>query len=78
MQRQAHAHQVLRRLLEGSGEGRYLRLGIRVRGMGAVSDAWPRHRTGPVPYCASYAGFSIYLRTAIRLAATTWRTAGMR
>jgi len=55
--------------LKGSYEGRNFRFGIREFGMGAVSNAVSLHKTGLVPYCATFTIFSDYMRHAIRLAA---------
>merc|ERR1739836_108185 len=55
--------------LKGSYEGRNFRFGIREFGMGAVSNALSFHKTGLVPYCATFTIFSDYMRNAIRLAA---------
>jgi len=55
--------------LKGSYDGRNMRFGIREFGMGAVSNAVSLHKTGLVPYCATFTIFSDYMRNAIRLAA---------
>merc|ERR1711933_289191 len=55
--------------LRDSYEGRNFRFGIREFGMGAVSNALALHKTGLVPYCATFTIFSDYMRNAIRLAA---------
>merc|ERR1712060_1002389 len=55
--------------LKGSYEGRNFRFGIREFGMGAVSNAVSLHKTGLVPYCATFTIFSDYMRNSIRLAA---------
>merc|ERR1712050_762975 len=55
--------------LKGSYEGRNFRFGIREFGMGAVSKAVALHKTGLVPYCATFTIFSDYMRNSIRLAA---------
>merc|ERR1712203_186462 len=55
--------------LKGSYEGRNFRFGIREFGMGAVCNAVSLHKTGLVPYCATFTIFSDYMRHAIRLAA---------
>ncbi|CAK0861271.1 unnamed protein product [Prorocentrum cordatum] len=55
--------------LKGSYEGRNMRFGIREFGMGAVANAVSLHKTGLVPYCATFTIFSDYMRNAIRLAA---------
>merc|ERR1712003_323468 len=46
-----------------------MRFGIREFGMGAVANAVSLHKTGLVPYCATFTIFSDYMRNAIRLAA---------
>merc|ERR1711972_1232249 len=55
--------------LKESYEGRNFRFGIREFGMGAISNALSLHKTGLVPYCATFTIFSDYMRNAIRLAA---------
>merc|ERR1712176_803677 len=55
--------------LKGSYEGRNFRFGIREFGMGAVANAVSLHKTGLVPYCATFTIFTDYMRNAIRLAA---------
>merc|ERR1711866_42726 len=55
--------------LKGSYEGRNMRFGIREFGMGAVCNAVSLHKTGLVPYCATFTIFSDYMRNAIRLSA---------
>merc|ERR1712060_438153 len=55
--------------LKDSYEGRNMRFGIREFGMGAVCNAAALHKTGLVPYCATFTIFSDYMRNAIRLAA---------
>ncbi|CAK0819794.1 unnamed protein product [Prorocentrum cordatum] len=55
--------------LKDSYEGRNMRFGIREFGMGAVCNAISLHKTGLVPYCATFTIFSDYMRNAIRLAA---------
>jgi transketolase len=55
--------------LKGSYEGRNMRFGIREFGMGAVCNAVSLHKTGLVPYCATFTIFTDYMRNAIRLAA---------
>jgi len=55
--------------LKGSYEGRNFRFGIREFGMGAVCNAVALHKTGLVPYCATFTIFSDYMRNAIRLSA---------
>jgi len=55
--------------LKDSYEGRNMRFGIREFGMGAVCNAMSLHKTGLVPFCATFTIFSDYMRNAIRLAA---------
>jgi len=55
--------------LNGSYEGRNMRFGIREFGMGAIANALSLHKTGLVPYCATFTIFSDYMRNAIRLSA---------
>jgi len=55
--------------LKGSYEGRNMRFGIREFGMGAICNAISLHKTGLVPYCATFTIFSDYMRNAIRLSA---------
>jgi len=55
--------------LKGSYEGRNMRFGIREFGMGAVCNAVSLHKTGLIPYCATFTIFSDYMRNAIRLSA---------
>jgi len=55
--------------LKGSYEGRNFRYGIREFGMGAISNALSLHKTGLVPYCATFTIFTDYMRNSIRLAA---------
>merc|ERR1712187_97676 len=55
--------------LKGSYEGRNMRFGIREFGMGAVCNAVSLHKTGLIPYCATFTWVSDYMRNAIRLAA---------
>merc|ERR1740121_392167 len=55
--------------LKNSYEGRNMRFGIREFGMGAICNAVSLHKTGLVPYCATFTIFSDYMRNSIRLAA---------
>mmetsp|Transcript_36994 Transcript_36994/g.86714 ORF Transcript_36994/g.86714 Transcript_36994/m.86714 type:complete len:779 (+) Transcript_36994:106-2442(+) len=55
--------------LKESYEGRNMRFGIREFGMGAISNAISLHKTGLVPYCATFTIFTDYMRNAIRLSA---------
>jgi len=42
---------------------------VREFGMGAVANALALHKTGIIPYCATFLIFSDYMRNAIRIAA---------
>lgn len=55
--------------LQGSYAGRNFRFGIREFGMGAVSNGLSLHKTGLMPYCATFTIFTDYMRNSIRLAA---------
>jgi transketolase len=55
--------------LKGSYAERNMRFGIREFGMGAISNAISLHKTGLIPYCATFTIFSDYMRNAIRLSA---------
>lgn len=55
--------------LPGHYENRNMRFGIREFGMGAMANAISLHKTGLVPYCATFLIFSDYMRNSIRLAA---------
>merc|ERR1712113_209173 len=55
--------------LEGSFEGRNMRFGVREFGMAAVCNAISLHKTGLIPYCATFTVFTDYMRHAIRVAA---------
>eukprot|EP00933_Yihiella_yeosuensis_P067608 TRINITY_DN7253_c1_g1_i2.p1 TRINITY_DN7253_c1_g1~~TRINITY_DN7253_c1_g1_i2.p1 ORF type:complete len:792 (-),score=188.33 TRINITY_DN7253_c1_g1_i2:354-2729(-) len=55
--------------LKGSYEERNFRFGIREFGMGAVCNALSLHKTGLIPYCATFTIFTDYMRGAIRVAA---------
>jgi transketolase len=55
--------------LKGSYSERNMRFGIREFGMGAVANAVSLHKTGLVPYCATFTIFTDYMRGAIRIAA---------
>jgi len=46
-----------------------MRFGIREFGMGAISNAIALHKTGLIPYCATFTIFTDYMRNAIRLSA---------
>lgn len=55
--------------LAGQYENRNVRFGVREFGMGAVSNALALHKTGIIPYCATFLIFTDYMRNAIRIAA---------
>eukprot|EP00276_Gloeochaete_wittrockiana_P009105 CAMPEP_0184644108 /NCGR_PEP_ID=MMETSP0308-20130426/863_1 /TAXON_ID=38269 /ORGANISM="Gloeochaete witrockiana, Strain SAG 46.84" /LENGTH=786 /DNA_ID=CAMNT_0027072441 /DNA_START=106 /DNA_END=2466 /DNA_ORIENTATION=+ len=52
-----------------SYEGRNLRFGVREFAMGAICNGLYLHKTGLIPYCATFLIFTDYLRAAIRLSA---------
>jgi transketolase len=54
---------------KGSYEGRNLRFGVREHGMGAICNGIYLHKTGLIPYCATFLVFADYMRAAMRLAA---------
>merc|ERR1719197_93805 len=55
--------------LRGSYAERNMRFGIREFGMGAITNAMSLHKSGLVPYCATFTIFTDYMRNAIRLSA---------
>jgi len=55
--------------LAGQYENKNFRFGVREFGMGAVSNALALHKTGLIPYCATFLIFTDYMRNAIRIAA---------
>merc|ERR1719329_1752390 len=55
--------------LAGQYENKNFRFGVREFGMGAVANAMALHKTGMVPYCATFLIFTDYMRNAIRMAA---------
>jgi transketolase len=55
--------------LAGQYENKNFRFGVREFGMGAVSNAMALHKTGLIPYCATFLIFTDYMRNAIRIAA---------
>lgn len=55
--------------LPGQYENRNMRFGIREFGMGAMCNAISLHKSGLVPYCATFLIFTDYMRNAIRMAA---------
>jgi transketolase len=54
---------------KGSYEGRNLRFGVREHGMGAICNGITLHKSGLIPYCATFLVFADYMRAAIRLSA---------
>merc|ERR1719355_310393 len=46
-----------------------MRFGVREFGMGAIANGMSLHKTGLVPYCATFTVFTDYMRAAIRIAA---------
>jgi len=55
--------------LKGQYENRNMRFGIREFGMAAIANAMSLHKSGLVPYCATFTIFTDYMRNAIRIAA---------
>jgi len=55
--------------LPGQYENRNMRFGIREFGMGAMANAIALHKTGLVPYCATFLIFTDYMRNSLRMAA---------
>lgn len=55
--------------LAGQYQNRNFRFGVREFGMGAVANALALHKTGIIPYCATFLIFTDYMRNAIRIAA---------
>jgi transketolase len=63
-------------LLKGFGDfqkGQYanrnLRFGVREHGMGSICNGIALHKSGLIPYCATFLVFADYMRAAIRLSA---------
>jgi transketolase len=54
---------------KGSYAGRNLRFGVREHGMGAICNGIALHKSGLIPYCATFLVFADYMRAAIRLSA---------
>jgi len=54
---------------KGHYENRNLRFGVREHGMGAIANGIALHRSGLIPYCATFLVFADYMRGAIRLSA---------
>jgi len=54
---------------KGQYENRNLRFGVREHGMGAICNAIALHKTGLIPYGATFLVFTDYMRAAIRLSA---------
>merc|ERR1719160_381332 len=53
----------------GEYAGRNVRFGVREFGMACMVNAMALHKTGLVPYCATFTVFTDYMRSAIRMAA---------
>lgn len=54
---------------KGQYENRNLRFGVREHGMGAICNGIALHRSGLIPYGATFLVFTDYMRAAIRLSA---------
>jgi transketolase len=54
---------------KGSYHGRNLRFGVREHGMAAICNGIYLHKTGLIPFCATFLVFVDYLRGALRLSA---------
>ncbi len=54
---------------KGSYHGRNLRFGVREHGMAAICNGIYLHKTGIVPFCATFLVFVDYMRGAVRLSA---------
>ncbi|NJL83489.1 MAG: transketolase, partial [Chloroflexaceae bacterium] len=54
---------------KGSYQNRNLRFGVREHGMGAICNALALHKSGLIPYGATFLVFTDYMRGAIRLSA---------
>jgi transketolase len=54
---------------KGAYENRNLRFGVREHGMGAICNGIALHRSGLIPYGATFLVFTDYMRAAIRLSA---------
>lgn len=54
---------------KASYQERNFRFGVREHGMGAIANGLALHRSGLIPYCATFFIFTDYMRAAIRMAA---------
>lgn len=54
---------------KGAYENRNIRFGVREHGMGAICNGIALHKSGLIPYCATFLVFADYMRAAIRLSA---------
>ncbi|MEM8602698.1 MAG: transketolase, partial [Cyanobacteria bacterium P01_H01_bin.121] len=54
---------------KGTYAERNLRFGVREHGMGAICNGIALHKSGLIPYCATFLVFADYMRGAIRLSA---------
>jgi transketolase len=54
---------------KGQYHNRNLRFGVREHGMGAICNAIALHKTGLIPYGATFLVFTDYMRAAIRISA---------
>ena len=50
-------------------EERNVRFGVREHAMGAIANGFALHKSGLVPYCATFFIFSDYMRSAMRMSA---------
>ena len=55
--------------LKGAYENRNIRFGVREHGMGAICNGIALHKSGLIPYGATFLVFTDYMRNAIRLSA---------
>merc|ERR1719160_1014395 len=53
----------------GEYAGRNVRFGVREFGMACSANALALHKTGLIPYCATFTVFTDYMRAAVRMAA---------
>jgi transketolase len=54
---------------KGSYAERNVRFGVREHAMGAICNGMALHRTGLIPYCATFFIFTDYMRSAMRMSA---------
>jgi transketolase len=54
---------------KGQYQNRNLRFGVREHGMGSICNGIALHKSGLIPYCATFLVFADYMRAAIRLSA---------